>query len=115
MKVISFILLVTFVVNGYSAPLIFKLSGEVDRNFFFDVATIDTSKYKEIKILVFIKSASAEVSVNGEEDIRFPLDMQQITKESSYSYTKIIDLPPTKTIISIKGHVKFYLYVYGIN
>ena len=120
-KILTLFLFFIFAQNLFAAPLVFKLTKEInhkkDINFeteFVELGTFDAIKYKQIRIGISFKPTTSEnvrdfviYGVEGENEIFL------ISSDIAKNYVKdlVIDSPPSKIRIKVRGNGIFTLYV----
>ena len=129
MKVlIGIFLSLVFTVNLFGMRLVFKLKQSVPNNEVTSLATIDTSKYGQIRITIKSKNTfefsrltpeekKKNLKYNNfwvyqiEEADEFILYGQSTQEAISQSF--IIDGPPSQIVVKVRGAGDYSLFVYG--
>ena len=118
-KLISLALVFVFIQNLAASPLIFKITKEVkisNPDKLFDIATVDVSKYKQIRVGVLIKGKLADYgntvfisAVEGEDLIM----IGYVYVESTGGNSVLFDVPSNQIKISAKQSGTYKIYVWG--
>jgi len=129
MKIIlGFFLCAVFTLNSFASPLIFKQTKQIPAGDESVFTIFDTAKYKQIRIGIkgvntsdtknitsvreIEKALQIEFAVySAEEGELIQLDSKRFDSKISYSY--LIDSPPSKIIIKIKGEGKYTVFIWG--
>lgn len=110
MKIFArFILLFVLSTSVFASPLIFKAEKEFDETGFYELATFDATKYKQIRIQIQPLSLTdyKYTSIFAVED---KMNIRILESEAT-SY--VLDSPPPKVMVQIYGKGKYRLYVWG--
>lgn len=112
MKILlSFLLIFISVFNSFGSPLVFKVAKDIDsKSEFVELGVFDATKYKQIRIRITLKPepldiGSYEFAILGVESG----DEFLISSRAS----EVIDSPPSKIKIKVRGQGKFSLYVWA--
>jgi hypothetical protein len=106
--------------NALASPLIFKTSKEITGEGLTEIALIDTSKYKQIRIYIESDADKREKLLDGQkfsvvvyavEDNRELFLVNQY--EHYVQFNKVLDCPPQQIKIKVKGATVYRVYVWG--
>lgn len=105
-----------FAQSAFTAPLIFKTTKEImspDKH--VEIAALDTSKYSRLRIHIVnaapkFADQSFYVWLNAVEDLD---EMYLLMDSGQFHYNTVIDTPPAKTRILIKGNGLFKVFIWG--
>lgn len=114
LSLITVLVLVFFGVRiSQASPLVFKAVKTIQANDFADLTTIETGKYKQIRIAVKVKpdSVSQRVNIYAVEDNQEIFLFSAMDKDLSFS--TVIDVPPSKIKLSARGNGIYSIYVWG--
>lgn len=123
MKILlSTVLIVVFAFNSFSSPLIFTASKEVKEKDFVELATIDTAKYKQIRIAVDA-TTNENINENVATDKKFSVQIYAVENgkeifldgkvSNGVQFRAVLDTPPTKIKIKVRGETTYTAYVWA--
>ncbi len=118
------LLLLPFLLAGlcascFGSVLIFKGVKEIPEKATIEIATIDVSRYKQLRFVIW--NAHEKVvsrldysvfsvmltAIEGEDKVGF------VRESVEFSFARIIDVPPPKIRLSIEGKGIFKIFIWG--
>jgi hypothetical protein len=113
MKILlSFALIFIFAFNSFGSPLIFKITKEINsKNDYVELGTFDALKYKQIRIRITFKPKKPDDSKLGEITIYGIQGDDEIPISGNMG--EVIDSPPAKIKVKVKGEGTYSLYVWA--
>lgn len=122
--ILSFILLFSLVINSFAAPLIFKTTKEIKGNDFVELATVDTKIFNQIRVSV-TASADETISQNAANGKKFRVAIYAVEdnkeiflQDQNAEYVQfktVIDTPPSKIRIKVRGETTYFVHIWGNN
>lgn len=118
-RILPLLFVLFFAAPAFASPLIFKATKELTATEFTEVVTIDTARFRQIRILianVHEKTVSLErYQVVGVHLVAVEGDDQLVIEkaETSIQYSRLLDTPPSKLQIKIKGFGTFKIFIWA--
>jgi hypothetical protein len=113
-----FSLLLVNVQRVNASPLVYTVTKEIESEGFVDLGLFDTSKYKQIRINV----QRARDKSASRSDYEFSVLIAAVEKDTEtkivqsdgyIDFSSIVDTPPTKIKVEVRGRGTFRLFIWA--